>query len=138
VASIRQLQQQWADEGLTLGFLPESEQQIRGGVERGSLLVAELDDHVVGFICGSVRTSDGMAVAAEGTAYLELEDLYVAPAYRRNRVGSQLVERLVDEARRAGIGKVLVYSASKDMAGVLAFYTRHGFETWYVQLHKDL
>lgn len=134
---IQWLQEQWANEDITYGFVPETEEQIRR--QLGSyLLVAEVDGVVVGFISGSKQISDGIAVAPEGTAYLEIENLYVTPAFRQQQVGGKLLERLLAVAREEGARKVLVYSATKNVHRILAFYERHGFRSWYIQMFQDL
>lgn len=115
----------------------ESEAQL--GARLGPyFLVAEVDGQVVGFVSGSTHESDGAAVVPEGVVYLEVADLYVAAPSRRGGIGGRLLDELLAVARREGVRKVLVYSATKDVRRVLTFYERQGFRPWYVQMFRDL
>ena len=138
VAAVRRLQELWAAEEVTRGFTPEGEEQTALRVGGPYFLVAEAEGRVVGFACGAARVSEGTAVMPAGTPYVEIEDLYVAPDARGAGVGGLLVERLLADARREGVRKALVYSASKEVRGVLKFYEGHGFEPWFVQLFRDI
>lgn len=102
------------------------------------LLVAESDGEVVGFISGSIHSSEGMAVIPEGESYLEIDDLYVSPEFRRRGVGSGLITQILGRAKERGVAYALLYSASKDIRSILRFYERHGFQSWYVQMFREL
>ena len=52
-------------------------------------LVAAADDELVGFIWGSLHTSKGLAVIAAGEQYLEVDELYVKPRFRRSGIGAR-------------------------------------------------
>lgn len=137
IAAIRRLQEQWADEDITYGFVPDGEEQIRQQIGP-YLLVAEVDGALVGFISGSQQISDGMAIAPEGTRYLEIDNVYVTPEFRQQEIGGKLLDAILAVAREEGVGKALVYSATRDLHRVLAFYERHDFRPWYVQMFRDL
>jgi N-acetylglutamate synthase-like GNAT family acetyltransferase len=137
VSSIYQLQKRWAEEKIVYGFVAETEDGIRAALGP-YFLVAELDGDIVGFISGSVHLSEGMAVVPKSERYLEIDDLFIAPHVRRNKIGGKLVDRLASIAKRDGIRQVLVYSASKDVDAVLKFYEDHGFKSWYVRLFREL
>ena len=138
VGAVRRLQELWAGEGITHGFVPEDPARIkeRAGVSR--VLVAEADGLLVGFAAGATHVSGGTAVTPEGTPCFEVEDLYVAPDARGRGVGGLLLERLLEDAVRDGARQAVVYSASKDVRRVLKFYEGHGFSPWFVQLFRDL
>lgn len=137
IDGVRRLQKEWAREEITHGLLPEDEAALRRALGP-YFLVAEVEGELAGFITGSEHVSDGAAVVPEGAAYLEVDDLYVRPRLRRRKIGGMLLDRLLEEARRAGIRKALVYSATKDVRGVLKFYEGHGFQPWFVQMFQDL
>lgn len=50
-----------------------------------------------------------------------LQDLFVAPGYRRRGIGRRLIERVVDEARHAGSERVY-WATRADNAGARALY----------------
>lgn len=51
-------------------------------------------------------------------------DMIVRPEYQRRGIGSQLLTRLVDQCRSAGIRDIPLFSA----AGKASFYERHDFK----------
>jgi len=134
---ISRLQQQWFEEGSVYGFVPESQERVKAALSP-YLLVAEVGDQVIGFISGSVSISDGMAVIPEGESYLEVDNLYVAPEFRRRGVASRLITQLLAQAKQQGVAYAVLYSAAKDIHGILRFYERHGFQSWYVRVFRKL
>ncbi|MCP4646092.1 MAG: GNAT family N-acetyltransferase [bacterium] len=137
VPALRSLQEQWAAEDITYGFVPADADAIEDAL-RSYAFVAEADGQVIGFVTASCATSEGTAVVASGERYIELDDLFVVPEWRSGNVGGALVELVLEAAREEGVRKALVYSATKDVRRVLAFYERHGFRSWYVQMVADL
>ena len=71
---------------------------------------------------------------SEGERYIQIEELYVQPGFRNRGLGSQLLRSLLRAARARGAERFKVYSAAKDMDRILAFYRRHGFKSWYVEM----
>lgn len=137
VQFIHRLQQQWFEEGSVYGFVPESQEQVMAALN-SCLLVAEVNNEIVDFISGSVHSSEGMAVIPEGESYLEIDNLYVSPDYRRQGVGSGLVNSCLAQAKDAGAAYALLYSAAKEIHTVLRFYEQHNFLSWNVQMFRKL
>ena len=136
VPSICRLQKQLFEEDIIHGFVPETVEEIEKSID-SYFLAAEINDEIIGFISGKICASDGLAVIPKGS-YLEIENLYVAPQFRRQGVGGRLVDELLMEAKRNNIAYALLYSAAKDLHGILKFYERHNFQSWYVQMFKKL
>jgi putative acetyltransferase len=84
---------------------------------RGAFLIASIDGEPVG--CGAVRRLDA------GTA--EVKRMYVTPGTRGRGVGSAILNRLEDECRRLGVGR-LVLETGQRQPEALALYARAGFE----------
>jgi ribosomal protein S18 acetylase RimI-like enzyme len=137
VHHICRLQRRWAEEGNTYGFTPETREQVEAALGP-YLLVAEVGGEVVGFVSGSARVSDGTAVIPAGESYLEIDNLYTSPEFRRRGVGGALIEQLLAVAKQRGTTYALLYSAAKDIRGVLRFYEGHQFRSWYVQMFRRL
>jgi GNAT superfamily N-acetyltransferase len=76
------------------------------------------------------------AVFPAGTDYLEVEDLFVASGWRDAGIGTRLMERLFAEAQGQGVAASMVFSATKDLARIVRFYERLGYQPWGVQLFK--
>ena len=83
-----------------------------GQIERGDVLVADVEGQVVGFAV--VLADDGKA---------ELDGLFVEPALWRRGIGTALVDAAVHEARRRGLTLMMVVA---DPAA-RKFYERCGF-----------
>lgn len=137
VPAICHLQQRWFEEGSAYGFVPDDEEQVEAALGT-YFLVAEACGEVVGFISGSAHVSGGMAVVAAGESYLEIDNLYVEPEFRRQGVGGELVERVLAKARENGLAHAVLYSAAREIQSVLKFYERHKFQSWYVQMFQKL
>ena len=134
---ILRLQRQWSEEGIVYGLVTESEERIRAAIGP-YLLVAVTDDEAVGFISGSVHVSKGTAVIREGERYLEIDNLYISPEFRRQGIGGDLITQIIARAKARGVAYASLYSAAKDVHGILGFYERHGFQSWYVQMFRKL
>lgn len=68
--------------------------------------------------------------------YIEVDDIYVTPAHHSQGIGSDLLEGILQLAERDGVTRRLVFSATKDLTRILAFYQRHGFTPWGVQMFR--
>jgi GNAT superfamily N-acetyltransferase len=82
------------------------------------------------------RTPDGeavghlQAVPREGDLW-EVTNTAVTEASRGLGIGRALLERAIDEARSAGVGRVVLATATADL-GNLRFYQRCGFRMTHV------
>ena len=81
-------------------------------IERGEVIIAEMDNRIAGF-----------AVVLDDHGKAELDGLFVEPELWRNGVGSALIEAAVSAARRRGLSLLTV--VANPAAEV--FYTRCGF-----------
>ena len=135
VDEVARIQVEWAKEGITYGQAPASAQEIAGKLGP-FFYVALLDGRISGFIYGSERSSKGLAVIPEGERYLEIDELYVQPQSRNTGLGGTLLETLLRAARDRGIERFKVYSAAKEFDRIVAFYRRHGFRPWYVEMFQ--
>lgn len=138
IDEILQLDREWDQENIAYEFIYVSRGEFIAHVERFQpyFLVAESDEGIVGYINGSVRLGQGVAVIPEQEPYLEIENIYIKPDFRNRHIGGKLMDRLLEVAEQNGIQRFLVATDSKDMDKVLNFYQRHGFKPWYVQMFK--
>jgi GNAT superfamily N-acetyltransferase len=81
----------------------------------GEFLVADVDDSIAGI---------GGLLVERGTG--ELMRMRVDPAYQREGVGSQLLDRLESAARKRGVDRLVAETAVRQSAAT-AFYPAHGF-----------
>ncbi|HHW11287.1 MAG TPA: GNAT family N-acetyltransferase [Firmicutes bacterium] len=79
--------------------------------------------HVLAF-CGEIAVGTGRLYPIEpNTHRAKIGRLAVLPAYRRQGIGSRLLQELLAEARRQGYQQVYLHA----QAGAYSFYLRHGF-----------
>lgn len=88
---------------------------------RGALLMALVDEKLAG--CCALRPLD----AVDYPNACEMKRLYVRQGFRRSGVGRQLVEAILDCARRAGYDCVLLDTLD-EMESARALYHDLGFE----------
>jgi ribosomal protein S18 acetylase RimI-like enzyme len=107
----------------------------RAGFERilrddGFLLLAEVDDHAVGYVLVEVLDRAGNWRIV-GNRYANLESIAVLPAFRGGGVGTALMARAHDRLRELGIEEVVtqVVAGNEDAR---RFYERDGLRAWTV------
>jgi branched-chain amino acid aminotransferase len=108
--------------------MPELEEATRtliGDPDAGALLVADLDGEIVGLLAASWQH----AIHVPGR-YATIQDLWVHPDRRSQKIGRDLVEALVDLARKTGVGRLEVGLPQESFAAIRAteaFYQANGF-----------
>ncbi len=128
VLSVLELQRQWQAEGITWGFVADTEQGIRDALGSSLLLVAEAQGCIVGYALGSLSATPPSAALPGDAPCLEVADLYVVPACRAHGAGGRLLDALRESARARGARSCHLYSGTKDTARIQRFYARHGFQ----------
>ncbi len=132
--AVQRFSRDWAAGGETLGYEAPSE-ALLNGVLGGCFFVAEADGALVGYLYGQTRRDALHTAVVPATAdYLEIEDVFVAPEWRSQAVGHELVARAQAWAAERGIRHILVYTATRQTDRILRFYRDCGFESWAVQL----
>jgi GNAT superfamily N-acetyltransferase len=113
--------------------LPADPEGVRRGIDcalaKGSaawLWLAERGAEPV-----AIFLANQIASVERGGYVLWVEELYVAPEARRTGVASALLERVIEEARRRGIG-ALELEVVPTQAAASALYRAFGFE----ELHR--
>lgn len=66
-----------------------------------------------------------------------LEDVFVNEEFRKQGLGSQLVQQVVDEAKAQGCYKLIATSRSSKPE-LEKFYAKFGLEVWGVEYRKNL
>lgn len=98
---------------------------------RGHLLLAQVDGAIAG--CCALRPLD----SADYPNASEMKRLYVRKAFRGFGLGRELVESMLDQARRAGYACVLLDTLD-GMESARALYTDLGFEEIPPYYHNPL
>ncbi len=66
-----------------------------------------------------------------------LEDVFVKEVFRKQGLGSQLVQKVIDEAKAQGCYKLIATSRSTKPE-LQKFYEKFGLNVWGVEYRKDL
>lgn len=98
---------------------------------RGALLLAKVNDEVAG--CCALRPLD----SSDYVNAAEMKRLYVRPSFRGLRLGRQLAEAILDEARMGGYDSVLLDTLD-DMEIARAMYEELGFKEIPPYYHNPL
>ena len=102
---------------------------------QAQLLIAERDRRAIGYLM--LRFQDGPPTWDIGERVAEIESLSVAPDARSAGVGTELVRAARAAARQAGASRLLVAAAHANEPAI-RFYTREGFEPFYLlMLDRD-
>ncbi len=135
MAEICRLSQKIAREGVLWNEIPDPPALVRRRL--GPLaVVAEAKGRVVGYAWGVVRPGRlyRSAFFRKTERVVELDAVIVGKRRRGSGIGTALVRAILREARRRGLKRFYVYTASKDLARALGFYRRAGFRTWCATL----
>lgn len=78
------------------------------------------------FICAydGGRLVGAGRIVSDGVAHAMIYDMIVAPEYQGLGIGAQILERLVQRCREAGIIDIQLFCAK----GKRGFYEKHGFQ----------
>ncbi|MFB0524273.1 MAG: N-acetyltransferase family protein [Phycisphaerae bacterium] len=83
-------------------------------------LVAILNSSIIGYVAGSIRVSRFQPSA-------HLDSIAVSPLHQRRGIGSQLMQRYIEEAKQQDCTSVILEVAVVNKNGVL-FFAHEGFE----------
>jgi len=100
--------------------------------------MAVVGEEPVGFIFACPRAYEGECVFRPQSRILEIVDLFGVAEWRRQGIGRELVDRVVEKAAEDGFTNLRLYSASKRFDETLAFYKRCGFRPWYFEMTRDV
>ncbi|MEK7476494.1 MAG: GNAT family N-acetyltransferase [Candidatus Coatesbacteria bacterium] len=127
------LERSVAREKVLWGEIPTTRKAIASRI--GPLaFVAESNGRHVGHVYGVARKPGPYCVFRKGERYMEVDAAYIRCGWRSRGVGSLLLRRLLQAAKREGFRRFLVYTANKDLERAIRFYRRAGFKTWCANL----
>ena len=136
--TVANLQNQWQTEDITSGFIDDGEDEI-STYNKEYFYIALDGGTVVGYVTCEVRTNDKdnyMNVFPIDAKYLQVYDLYIAPAYRSRSIGAELLTIVEEKAKRNGIEHIFLSSATIDAESVRRFYIKNEFKIWTTMFFK--
>ncbi len=136
--AVAKLQKQLETEAITYGFVADTEDEILT-YDKEYFYVALDGETIVGYVIGEARTNNKdnyMNVFPMNEKYLQVNDLYIAPAYRSKSIGAELLTIVEEKAKRNGIEHIFLSSATIDAEAVRRFYEKNGFKIWTTMFFK--
>lgn len=136
--TVAKLQKQWESESITYGFVADTEDEILA-YDKDYFYVAFDAETIVGYVIGEAKTNDQdnyMNVFSMNEKYLQVNDLYIAPAYRSKSIGAELLAIVEEKAKRNGVEHIFLSSATIDADSVRRFYKSSGLKIWTTTFFK--
>ena len=136
--AVANLQKQWESEAITYGFIADSDDDILA-YNRDYFYIALDGENVIGYVAGEVKVNDKdnyMNVFTMDAKYLQVYDLYIAPAYRSKSIGAELLTIVEEKAKKNGVEHIFLSSATIDAEAVRRFYEKNGFKIWTTTFYK--
>ena len=136
--AIANLQKQWESEGITYGFIADSEDDILA-YNSDYFYIALDGETLVGYVTGEVKANDKdnyMNVFPINAKYLQVYDLYIVPAYRSKSIGAELITIVEEKSKKNDIEHIFLSSATIDAESVRRFYVKNDFKIWTTMFFK--
>ena len=126
----------WEAENSTHGYRTNDRSDIDGN----RIFLAERNGEVLGYLFGHKTAAERTnSIMEEGTAFFEIEELYVTPEHRSEGIGKKLFAFAEQTVQAGGIGYLMLSTATKDCKRILHFYLDElGMDFWSARLYKKL
>jgi GNAT superfamily N-acetyltransferase len=99
--------------------------------------VAEADERIVGFLTARIDDWESVPPVIESRRIGIIDAVYVADGFRRQGIGSQLIDRAIESMRNANaIAVETIYDAWNDASS--RAWHRAGFAPWMVHAYRML
>lgn len=109
------------------------ENYFKKAIENKLLLVAIIDDKMVGYI--SWFTYDN--AARKEKKHAEIDNIIVLDEYRNDGVGTRLIEEFKNICKKQEI-KYLTVSTNMKNKNTISFYIKNGFEEYEISLKQKI
>lgn len=114
------------------GYASFLESQLRN--EKVIILLAEIDGAIAGYSYAGIEGTDWMSLRGPaGVIY----DILVDPAYRRQGIGMQLLEAMIDVLKSRNTKQVVLSTADRN-EDAQRLFERAGFRRTMIEMTRDL
>jgi len=126
----------WEAENSTHGYRTNDRSDIDGN----RIFLAERNGEVLGYLFGHKTAAERTnSIMEEGTAFFEIEELYVTPEHRSEGIGKKLFAFVEQTVQTEGISYMMLSTATKNYKRILHFYLDElGMDFWNARLYKKL
>ena len=126
----------WEGENSSYGYYRNAREDIEGN----QIFLAEQDGEILGYLFGRREKAErSSSVMEKGTAFFEIEELYVVPRHRSEGIGRALFQLAEQQAKAAGISFIVLGTATKNYKRILHFYIDElGMDFWSARLFKKI
>ena len=104
-------------------------------IENEYVIVAIIDDTIVGYLAGSTHKDETYSYYEGITA--ELDNMYIIDKYRKLGIGTKLINSFIDWCHNNNSKRIIV-TASFDNINTINFYKKNGFNNLNITLRKEL
>jgi GNAT superfamily N-acetyltransferase len=136
-AGIASLSRSFVNEIPAFGLSALTEKYLKT-LDHRLIRVVEENDRLLGYAVCLPRKTDDSYIFNKNDKILAVDEIYVVPEARGKGIGSQLLQTIDSFAREQGFTKLFVYSSVKSLDPVIEFYRNNGFQTWAIQLFKEI
>jgi len=115
--------------------LPAYMRGLRKAYDEGKdgMFIWEVESEIVGWSWLKVHENEFFK---EGV-YGEINEIYVVPKLRKKGVGKTMMVQALNWFKEKGVNTVRVETAASNKTAIL-FYSKFGFEPYYISLQKEL
>jgi ribosomal protein S18 acetylase RimI-like enzyme len=101
--------------------------------KKSLFLVAESDDKLVGYFCGSISKVYSHRKRVKSA---DLENIFISGNYRRKHLGSQFVEKFIKWCKENKVKQISV-SAFANNQSAINFYHKFGFINYVITMELN-
>ena len=102
--------------------------------DEGCVLIATVDNKIVGYLCGGLTTPKAYRIPQIGA---ELENTMVLEEYRSKGIGKKLYSAFVKWCKTKKVNKISVKVAAQNILGI-KFYKNNNFKEQSIVLETDI
>ena len=135
LAQLIALSVDWEQEGCCYDYRRSGPADIEGN----RVFLALDGEQTIGYLFGHMETEKDMGpICSAGTAFFEVEELYVCPERRSQGVGKALFQHVENDVKDTA-AFIMLGTATKNFRAIMHFYIDElGMEFWCARLFKRL